>query len=60
MNPSGASALSHDIFTHVIRKGHASEAEQIRVARLATVAFGVVAVLLGILFRRPLKASRGA
>ena len=48
---AGASALSHDIFTHVIRKGHASEAEQIRVARLATIAFGVVAVVLGILFK---------
>ena len=44
---AGASALSHDIFTHAIRKGHASEHEQIRVARLATVVFGVVAVLLG-------------
>lgn len=48
---AGASALSHDIFTHAIRKGHASEKEQIRVARLATVAFGIVAVVLGILFK---------
>jgi cation/acetate symporter len=48
---AGASALSHDIFTHAIRRGHATEAEQVRVARLATVAFGVVAVVLGILFK---------
>src|SRR5262245_52535065 len=48
---AGASALSHDIFTQAIRKGHASEAEQIRVARVATVLFGVVAVVLGILFK---------
>ena len=48
---AGASALSHDIFMHVVRKGHATEAEQIRVARVATVAFGVVAVVLGILFK---------
>src|SRR4051812_32746386 len=48
---AGASALSHDIFTHAIRKGHASEHEQIRVARLATVAFGILAVILGILFK---------
>ena len=48
---AGASALSHDIFTHAVRKGHASESEQVRVARLATVAFGVVAVALGILFK---------
>ena len=48
---AGASALSHDIFVHVVRKGHASEAEQVRVARIATVVFGAVAVLLGIAFR---------
>ena len=48
---AGASALSHDIFTHAIRKGHASDDEQIRVARGATVAFGVLAVMLGILFK---------
>src|SRR5919106_69672 len=48
---AGASALSHDIFTHAIRKGHATEQEQIRVARGATVVFGVVAVLLGITFK---------
>jgi len=48
---AGASALSHDIFTHAIRKGAASEQEQIRVARIATLAFGVVAVVLGIVFK---------
>jgi cation/acetate symporter len=48
---AGASALSHDIFTHAVRHGTASEHEQIRVARIATVAFGVLAVVLGILFK---------
>jgi cation/acetate symporter len=48
---AGASALSHDIFVHVIRKGQASEWEQVRVARLATVVFGTLAVVLGIAFR---------
>jgi cation/acetate symporter len=48
---AGASALSHDIFTHVIRKGHATEQEQVRVARIATVVFGAAAVGLGILFK---------
>ena len=46
-----AFALSHDIFTHAIRKGAATEYEQIRVARIATVVFGLVAVVLGILFK---------
>jgi cation/acetate symporter len=48
---AGASALSHDIFVHVLRGGHASEHEQVRVARLATIVFGILAVLLGILFK---------
>jgi cation/acetate symporter len=48
---AGASALSHDIFTHAVRKGDATEYEQVRVARIATVVFGLVAVGLGILFK---------
>jgi cation/acetate symporter len=48
---AGASALSHDIFVHVVRGGHASEQEQVRVARAATIVFGVLAVLLGIVFK---------
>jgi cation/acetate symporter len=48
---AGASALSHDIFLHVVRKGRATEYEQVRVARFSTVIFGAVAVLLGILFK---------
>jgi cation/acetate symporter len=48
---AGASALSHDIFVHVIRRGHAPDHEQVRVARAATVVFGVLAVLLGIVFK---------
>ena len=48
---AGASALSHDIFTHVVRKGHATDAEQVRVARISTAVFGGLAVALGILFK---------
>jgi cation/acetate symporter len=48
---AGASALSHDIFVHVVRRGQSSDAEEVRVARIGTVAFGVAAVLLGILFK---------
>ena len=48
---AGASALSHDIYTHVIKGGHATEADQVRVARWATVAFGAFAVVLGIVFK---------
>jgi cation/acetate symporter len=48
---AGASALSHDIFLHVIRGGRATDREEVRVARLSTVVFGVLAVLLGIIFK---------
>ena len=48
---SGASALSHDLWVHVVRHGEAPESEQLRVARYATLFFGVAAVGLGIAFK---------
>jgi cation/acetate symporter len=48
---SGAAALSHDLWVNVARHGHASPQEQLRVARVATIVLGVVAVVLGILFK---------
>ena len=48
---SGAAALSHDLWVNVARHGNAPQHEQLRVARIATVALGVVAVWLGILFK---------
>ncbi len=48
---AGASALSHDIYVSVVKRGQATEQEQVRVARASTVAFGILAVLLGMLFR---------
>jgi cation/acetate symporter len=47
---AGASAYSHDIYVSIIKKGRATEDEQMRVAKTATVVFGVIAVALGILF----------
>jgi cation/acetate symporter len=48
---AAASALSHDIFVSIFRKGQASEAEQVKVARISVVIFGIVAIALGILFK---------
>jgi cation/acetate symporter len=48
---AGASALSHDLYLGVIKKGRSTEGEQVKMARMATVALGVVAILLGILFK---------
>jgi cation/acetate symporter len=48
---SGAAALSHDLWVNVVRRGHASPVEQLRVARVATIGLGLVAVILGITFK---------
>ncbi|MFN9779044.1 MAG: cation acetate symporter [Alphaproteobacteria bacterium] len=48
---SGAAALSHDLWVSVYRKGDAPVSEQLKVARMATIALGIVAILLGILFK---------
>ncbi|MEO8088915.1 MAG: sodium/solute symporter [Gemmatimonadales bacterium] len=48
---SGAAALSHDLWVNVMRKGRADAREQLRVARIATLALGIVAVGLGITFK---------
>jgi cation/acetate symporter len=47
---SGAAALSHDLWVHVVRHGAADEREQFRVARASTVVLGALAIVLGILF----------
>jgi cation/acetate symporter len=48
---SGAAALSHDLWTSVVRGGKAREGEELKVARAASLALGVVAVILGIAFK---------
>jgi len=48
---SGAAALSHDLWVNVVRRGEAPEREQLIVARLATVLLGVLAIVLGVLFK---------
>jgi cation/acetate symporter len=48
---SGASALSHDLWTHVVKHGESSEQEQLKVARIATIILAVFAIGLGILFK---------
>ena len=49
---SGASAVSHDIYATVIKQGKADSASELRVSRITTLALGVVAVTLGILFEK--------
>ncbi len=48
---AASSAYSHDIYVSVIKNGRATEEEQVKVAKMATLVFGVIAVGLGILFK---------
>jgi cation/acetate symporter len=48
---AGASALSHDLWASVVRRGQVSGTEELKVARVATVVLGITAVLLGIKFK---------
>jgi len=49
---SGASAVSHDLYASVFRRGRASEKDEIRVSKAATLVIGVVAMVLGVLFEK--------
>ncbi|NCW46264.1 MAG: cation acetate symporter, partial [Gemmatimonadaceae bacterium] len=48
---SGAAAISHDLWSSVVRKGHPKPGEELKVARLATIALALVAIALGVAFK---------
>lgn len=48
---AGASAVSHDIYVGVIRRGKADEKQEVRAAKIATLSLGIFAILLGIAFK---------
>ncbi|WP_313515711.1 cation acetate symporter [Pseudomonas sp.] len=47
---AGASAIAHDLYARVIKKGTASEVQELRVTKFATLGLGLVAIGLGIVF----------
>ena len=49
---SGASAVSHDLYATVFKQGKATSENELRVSRMTTIALGVVAVVLGIVFEK--------
>ena len=49
---SGASAVSHDLYATVFKKGQADSVSELRVSKITTLCLGVVAVILGILFEK--------
>ncbi|MGV9883102.1 solute symporter family protein [Streptomyces sp. NPDC003006] len=48
---ASSSSFAHDIYANVIRKGKATEKEEMKAARWATVFIGVVSIALGALAR---------
>ena len=48
---AGASAISHDLYARVIKKGTATGAQEMKVTRLASVGLGLTAIALGIAFK---------
>ena len=49
---SGASAVSHDLYATVFKKGKASSESELRVSKITTIVLGIVAVILGIAFEK--------
>ena len=49
---SGASAVSHDLYATVFKKGKADSDAELKVSRLTVLGLGVVAVALGIAFEK--------
>ena len=49
---SGASAVSHDLYATVFKKGEAKSSDELKVSRITTLALGVFAILLGIAFEK--------
>ena len=47
---AGASSISHDIYAIVIKKGLATEADEIKVSKRSVILIGIVGVILGIAF----------
>lgn len=49
---SGASAVSHDLYATVFKKGKADSSAELKVSRLTVLALGIIAVALGIAFEK--------
>jgi cation/acetate symporter len=49
---AGASAISHDLYANVFAHGNVDEQKEVRISKMATVALGIIAILLGIAFEQ--------
>ena len=49
---AGASAISHDLYASVFKKGEVDSMKEMQVSKMATVALGIVAIIMGIAFEK--------
>jgi cation/acetate symporter len=49
---AGASAISHDLYASVFKKGQVDSLKEMQVSKMATVALGIVAIIMGIAFEK--------
>jgi cation/acetate symporter len=49
---AGATAVSHDLYANVFQRGRATEGREVNVSRIASIAIGIVAMGLGIVFEK--------
>ena len=49
---SGASAISHDLYANVFKKGQTTPESELRMSKIATLVLAIFAMILGILFEK--------
>lgn len=49
---AGASAISHDLYASVFKKGEVDSMQEMSVSKMATVVLGIVAIIMGIAFEK--------
>ncbi len=49
---AGASAVSHDLYANVFKRGQVDEAAEMRFSKMAVIGLGIVAIFLGIAFEK--------
>ena len=49
---AGASAVSHDLYANVFKRGQVNGAQEMKISKIATVVLGIIAITLGIVFEK--------
>ena len=49
---SGASAISHDLYANVFKKGQTTPESELRMSKIATLGLAIFAMILGVLFEK--------